>query len=46
MLLTGADVALKERLVHAFDAKQASNCMRGIKSFGNLGVLLILDRND
>lgn len=45
MVLTGADVALKKRLVHTFDAKQASNYTWGIKSFGNVGVLLILDRN-
>lgn len=45
MLLTGADVALKKRLVHVFGAKQASNYMQGIESFGSLNVLLILDRN-
>lgn len=44
-LFTGADVAPKKRPVHTFHARQASNYVRGIKSFGNLGVLLILDRN-
>lgn len=45
MLLTGADVALKKRLVHVFGAKQAHNYMWEIESFGNLDGLLILDRN-
>lgn len=44
-LLTRADVALKKRLVHAFDSKQSNNnYMWGIK-FGNVAVLLILHRN-
>lgn len=45
MLPTGADVALQKRLVRSFDASQASNYTWGIKSFGILGVLLILYRN-
>ena len=35
----------KKGRLHAFDAKQAINYKQSIESFGNLDVLLILDRN-